>query len=36
MNTSLLGAVVLAGSAWLGVALPASAQVAPGAAEVAA
>ena len=36
MNTSLLRAVVLAGSAWLGVALPASAQVAPGAAEVAA
>lgn len=36
MNTTLLRAVVIAGAAWLGTALPASAQVAPGAAEVAA
>lgn len=36
MNTALLRAVVIAGAAWLGAALPASAQVAPSAAEVAA
>lgn len=36
MNTILLRAVVVAGAAWLGAALPASAQVAPSAAEVAA
>jgi ankyrin repeat protein len=34
--TALLCAVVIAGSAWLGAALPAAAQVAPSAAEVAA
>lgn len=34
MNTILLRAVVIAGSAWLGAALPAVAQVAPSAAEV--
>ena len=36
MNTILLRAVVIAGAAWFGAALPASAQVAPSAAEVAA
>ncbi len=36
MNTILLRAVVIAGAAWLGAALPASAQVAPSASEVAA
>ena len=36
MNTTLLRAVVIAGAAWLGTALPASAQVAPSATEVAA
>ncbi|NYG32074.1 hypothetical protein BDD16_001060 [Sphaerotilus montanus] len=36
MNTALLRAVVIAGAAWLGAALTASAQVAPSAAEVAA
>lgn len=36
MNTILLRTVVIAGAAWLGAALPASAQVAPSAAEVAA
>ena len=35
MNAALLRAVVIAGAAWLGAALPASAQVAPSAAEVA-
>lgn len=36
MNTILLRAVVIAGAAWLGTVLPASAQVAPSATEVAA
>lgn len=36
MNAALLRAVVIAGAAWLGAVLPASAQVAPSAAEVAA
>jgi uncharacterized protein len=36
VNTILLRAVVIAGAAWLGAALPASAQVAPSASEVAA
>lgn len=36
MNAALLRAVVIAGAAWLGAALPASAQVAPSTAEVAA
>jgi len=36
VNTTLLRAVVIAGAAWLGAALPASAQVAPSTSEVAA